>query len=218
MVGLPLTTNVPDRPAAMLAPERPRMSRFTSTRSPCLAAKLREVAALWATMSTKHENATASTFTASLHDTPCGNPIGGGPEGTAPTTATPSAAASVTVEMMMHSTTAMSAPGILGMKRSNPTMSPIVSTEKPTAARLASGIEVIIDHCWANQLPVPLGTPSMSGICPLSTWMPTPVRNPTSTEVLRKSPMNPSFSTRASRSMAPTTSAVRLHHATHSGV
>ncbi len=46
LVGLPFTTKVPDSPAARFAPDRPRMSRFTSTRSPCLAAKLREVAAL----------------------------------------------------------------------------------------------------------------------------------------------------------------------------
>ncbi len=30
-VGLPLTTKVPLRPAAKLAPDRPTMSRFTST-------------------------------------------------------------------------------------------------------------------------------------------------------------------------------------------
>ncbi len=56
----------------------------------------------------------------------------------------------------------------------------------------------------------------MAGICPEKTWIPTPVRNPTSTDVLRKSPMNPSLSSRARSSIPPTTSAVRLHQATHS--
>ena len=59
LVGLPLTTKVPVRPAAKLAPLSPTMSRFTSTRWPCFIAKLREVAALWAMISTKQENAIA---------------------------------------------------------------------------------------------------------------------------------------------------------------
>ena len=60
LVGLPLTTKVPLRPAAMLAPLSPTMSRLMSTRSPCRVAKLREVAALWAMIRTKQENATPS--------------------------------------------------------------------------------------------------------------------------------------------------------------
>ncbi len=210
LVGLPFTTKVPDTPAARLAPESPTMSRFTSTRSPCFAAKLRDVAALWATIRTKQEKAVGRTSQTSLSARPWGSPMGGAPEGTAPTTATPLADASITVEMMMHSTTATSAPGILGMNLSNTMIKPTVSTENPTVARLASGIDWIISHCCWNQFPLPLGTPSMSGICPDRTWMPTPVRKPTRTEVLRKSPMNPSLSTRASRSRPPTTSAVRL--------
>ena len=56
-MGLPLTTNVPVSPAATLEPDSPTMSRFTSTLSPCFIAKLREVAALCATMRTKHDTA-----------------------------------------------------------------------------------------------------------------------------------------------------------------
>ena len=48
------------------------MSRLTSTRSPCFIAKLREVAALWAMISTKQENATASTLGTSLQVMPGG--------------------------------------------------------------------------------------------------------------------------------------------------
>ena len=59
LVGLPLTTKVPDRPAAKLAPASPTMSRFTSTLWPCFIAKLREVAALWAMIRMKQEKAIA---------------------------------------------------------------------------------------------------------------------------------------------------------------
>ena len=216
LVGLPLTTKVPESPAAKSAADSPTMSRLMSTRSPCLAAKLREVAALWATIRTKQEKATPNTSTASLRVTPCGRPNGGGPAGTAPTTATPSAVASIAVEMAMHAKTAIRAPGIFGMNLLNPMINTSVNAAKPTVVMFASGMEVIIVHCCWNQLPVPLGTPSMAGICPLNTWMPTPVRNPTSTDVLRKSPMNPSLRSRARSSIPPTTSAVRLHQATHS--
>ena len=46
-------------------------------------------------------------------------------------------------------------------------------------------------------------TPSMSGSWPAATWMPTPVRNPTSTVRERKFARNPSLANRASSSIAP---------------
>jgi len=58
LVGLPLTTKVPDIPAARFAPASPAMSRFTSTFWPCFIAKLQEVAALWA-MITMHGSTTS---------------------------------------------------------------------------------------------------------------------------------------------------------------
>ena len=61
LVGLPFTTNVPVSPAAKLAALSPTMSRLMSTRWLCRMAKLREVAALWAMISTKQENAIPST-------------------------------------------------------------------------------------------------------------------------------------------------------------
>ena len=91
LVGLPLTTKVPLRPAARLAPLSPTMSRLMSTASPCLNAKLREVAALWAMMSTKQDRAVGSTLGTSDQEMPDGRPIGGKPPCTAPTTATPCA-------------------------------------------------------------------------------------------------------------------------------
>ena len=149
---------------------------------------------------------------------PGGRPIGGKPPVTAPTTATPCAEASTAVEMMIDRTTATTAPGTLGRNRSNPMMISTVPSANANVARLVSGMDWTIAHCCWNQLPDPLGTPSMSGIWPVNTWMPTPVRNPMSTEALRKSPMNPSLSTRATSSMAPHTSATRLVQATHSAV
>ena len=93
LVGLPLTTNVPLRPAAKLAPDSPTMSRLMSTGSPCFIAKLREVAALCAMMRTKQEKAmpmiVAALAVMSDMVMPCGRPIGGKPPCTAPTTATP---------------------------------------------------------------------------------------------------------------------------------
>ena len=45
----------------------------------------------------------------------------------------------------------------MGTNRSNPTIRPTVSTEKPTAVRFASGMEVIIVHCCENQFAAALG-------------------------------------------------------------
>ena len=55
----------------------------------------------------------------------------------------------------------------------------------------------------------------MSGICPVATWMPTPVRKPISTDAERKSPRNPSRSTRASTSSTAHSSAASPQSATH---
>ena len=84
LVGLPFTTKVPVSPAAKLAPLRPTMSRFTSTRWLCFMAKLRDVAALWAMIRTKQENAIPRTFGMSLQVIPSGRPIGGNPPCTGP--------------------------------------------------------------------------------------------------------------------------------------
>ena len=79
LVGLPFTTKVPLSPAAKLAPLSPTRSRLTSTRWPCLIAKLREVAALWAMIRTKQEKAIPSTLGTSLQVIPAGSPMGGKP-------------------------------------------------------------------------------------------------------------------------------------------
>ena len=76
LVGLPFTTKVPVSPAAKLAPLSPTMSRLTSTRWPCFIAKLREVAALWAMIRTKHEKAMPITLGTSLKVIPVRQPDG----------------------------------------------------------------------------------------------------------------------------------------------
>ena len=218
LVGLPFTTKVPLSPAARLAPARPTMSRFTSTRWLCFIAKLREVAALWAMMRTKQEKAIPRTLGTSLQVIPSGSPIGGNPPCTAPTTATPCAEASRLLDRMIDAITATTAPGTTGRNRLKPRMMINVPTAKATVQPLASDTWVIVDHCCSNQLPLPLGMPSMPGTCPERTEMPTPVRNPMSTEALRKSPRKPSLSNLATTSSPPQTSATRLVQASHSVV
>ena len=53
---------------------------------------------------------------------------------------------------------------------------------------------------------------------PIATWMPTPVRNPTSTVRDRKSARKPRRATRASHSSPPASSALSPARATHCGV
>ena len=65
---------------------------------------------------------------------------------------------------MIDRITATTAPGTLGRNRLNPTMMTSVPTAKATVQTLASPTWVIVHHCCSNQLPVPLGMPSMSGI------------------------------------------------------
>ena len=187
-----------------------------STRSPFLAAKLREVAALWATISTKQAKAMDDALATSDQPSPVGNPNGGNPPVRDPITATPWVLASVADETTIESTTATTAPGTTGRKRLNPTMSSTVLRANATVAALASGIEVIVPHCCWNQVPLDFGTPSMSGICPVSTEIPTPLRKPISTLALRKLPMKPSLSSRARIRSTLQIRATRLHQASHS--
>ncbi len=104
----------------------------------CFIAKLRDVAALWAMISTKHDTAIPSTVGTSLQVIPSGRPIGGNPPCTGPTTATPSLLASRAVEIAIDSRTAITAPGILGANRLKPMMMAKVPTAKATVQRLAS--------------------------------------------------------------------------------
>jgi hypothetical protein len=183
---------------------------------PCFIAKLRDVAALWATISTKHAKPMPSTFGTSPQVIPSGRPTGGKPPCTEPITATPCVEASRAPDKMIDKITATTAPGTLGRNRLNPRIMPNVPRAKATVQPLASPRCVIVDHCCSNQFHAPFGTPNMSGICPAKTWMPTPVRKPISTEALRKSPKNPSRNNLATINRPAQTSATRLDQATHS--
>ena len=119
-VGLPLTTKVPVRPATRFAPPSPSRSRSTSTCWPCRAAKLRDVAADWATMMTKQAKAIDAALGTSPQARPAGMPSGGKPPATSPTTATPCPDATVTAETTPASTTATMAPGIAGRNLRKP--------------------------------------------------------------------------------------------------
>ena len=65
---------------------------------------------------------------------------------------------------MIDSATAMMAPGTFGRNFLNPKMIARVPSANANVGHDRSGIDVIMCHCCSNQLPVPFGTPSMSGI------------------------------------------------------
>ena len=54
-----------------------------------------------------------------------------------------------------------------------------------------------VPHSFCSVRPVPSGTPSMPPTWPAATWIPTPVRKPTSTVRERKSARNPRWTSRA---------------------
>ncbi len=89
LVGLPLTTNVPENPADTLARPRPTRSVFSLNASLYLAAYARDVAALWAKMSTRIDSAVGTNWRTSLSVTPLGKPSVGSPPGTVPRVDTP---------------------------------------------------------------------------------------------------------------------------------
>jgi len=123
---------------------------------------------------------------------------------------TPCVAASVTAEIAVSSTTATRAPGTAGANRLDARMSTTVAAPYANVDQLVRPSSEIHVHCCSSQVPVPLGTPSRSGIWLVSTWMPTPVRKPMSTDAERRSPRKPSRSSRATSSSTPVKSAHRL--------
>ena len=88
-VGLPLTTNVPVRPAPMFADPEADHVRVLVERAPRSGrAYAREVAALWARMTMKIETAVATSCATSPNGT-LGQQTSGSPPGTVPRSETP---------------------------------------------------------------------------------------------------------------------------------
>src|SRR5436190_19168253 len=127
-------------------------------------------------ISTKQENATPNSGGMSDHATPGGSPSGGKPPSSAPTIATPCVDICRAADRMIDKTTARIAPGALGARRLNPRISASVPTANPSVGRLGSPRWVRVCHCCSNQFPLPLEMPSMPGIWPVKTWIPTPVQ------------------------------------------
>ena len=96
-VGLPLTTNVPESPAARLLVPSPTRSTFSSKLSSYFIAYARDVAALWARIRMNIEKTTGSNALMSSRSWSmaiAGSPMGGRPLGTEPIVVIPRAAKS----------------------------------------------------------------------------------------------------------------------------
>ena len=198
LVGLPLTTKVPLRPAPALARPSPTRSTFSSNGSSYFAAYAREVAALWASTTTKMAPPVPSRPTNCGQVTE-GNPKLGRPLGTTPSVATPSAARSSCQLTTIAPTTAMSAPGMRGEMAFDPRITAMTAAETQTVAALLSPRWPTVATNFSTVRPDCVGMPNMPPTCPMATWIPTPVRKPTSTLRERKLAMKPS------RAAAPST-------------
>ena len=174
------------------------------------------MAALWASTTTKMAPAVPSRAVnwAQVTD---GKPKFGSPLGTTPRVETPSAARSSCQLTMMAPTTAMSAPGMRGEMALEPRMTTMTATETHTVAALLSSRWASVATNFCTVPPDCLGTPNMSPTCPMATWMPTPVRKPTSTLRERKFAMKPSLSSRASTRKPPVMMATMPARLTYSG-
>ena len=96
---------------------------------------------------------------------PSGSPIGGNPPCTGPMTATPCDDASRTLDRTIDRMTAITAPGILRrgtLEADDDHQRADGEGDRPAGSRRVRC--VIVYHCCSNQLPVPFGMPSMSGI------------------------------------------------------
>ena len=135
--------------------------------------------------------------------TPVGNPSLGRPLGTGPSIATPLEERSRAKLSAMEPTTAIRAPGIFLLMKPDPTMTTSTPTDTRSVSRL---VWPRFDSALTNLatvLPPVSGTPNMPPICPMATWMPTPVRKPTRTVLERKSARKPRRTRRATIRMAP---------------
>ena len=160
------------------------------------------MAALCARMTTNIDAAAPSSAAASCQPR-AGSPRLGSPRGTFPTTATPWLARPTAQLTMIAMITAISGPGIWRVIRRAATTITMTPIDIATSARCACGsARAVFSSLGRVCLPAAV-TPSMSGSWPAATWMPTPVRNPTSTVRERKFARKPSRASRATSSITP---------------
>ena len=113
--------------------------------------------------------------------------------------------------------TAISGPGIRRVILRAARTITMTPADIATSAARASGSARSVSQSLGRVCRPAAGTPSMAGSCPAATWMPTPVRKPTSTERERKFARNPSRAARASSSIAPASSAASPASRTYCG-
>ncbi len=118
--------------------------------------------------------------------------------------------------MRIIPTTAIRAPGIFLLIRSEPRMMTHTAIDTASVGMLVSGMFLMVVQNFSSVVPLPSLTPSTPCSWPIATWMPTPVRKPISTLRDRKLAMNPSFRSRAAMSTTATISAARPAIATYS--
>ena len=136
-----------------------------------------------------------------------GSPSPGSPPGTCPIVRAPCLARSAARLTTIARITAISAPGIRRVIRRAASTMTSTPTETTTSARCVWGsARTVFSSLGRVCLPAAV-TPSMSGSCPAATWMPTPVRNPTSTVRERKFARKLSLAIRATSSITPASSA-----------
>ena len=215
-VGLPLTTKLPESAAATLAAPRPTRSVSWLKASSYFPAYAREVAALWARMTTNNDTAVPMSAAGSCQPS-AGSPRCGSPRGTGPSTATPRPARPAARLTMIAAITAISRPGIRRSAQRAASTTTMTPADTATSAPCTCGSARTTSRSLAGVLVPVAVTPSMSGSWRAATWIPTPVRNPTRTVRDRKFARNPSRASRASSSSPPASRAASPASRTYCG-
>lgn len=188
---------------------------FSENCSWYFAAYARDVAALWARMTSTIAPTVANRVGRSDQPT-SGRPTEGRPPGTGPSIVTPSAARSQYQLTKIAPTTAISAPGMRRLIFRQPRMTASTPSETRSVVVFVSPMFDSVVTNLSTVPPDPDDTPSMPLTWPIATWMPTPVRKPIRTLRDRKSARNPSRMIRATTSTTPVMIATPEASATYS--
>ena len=174
------------------------------------------MAALWARMTTNIDTAAPSSAPATCQPS-AGSTRLGSPRGTDPITATPCRARSAARLTAIAAITATSRPGIRRLIMRAASTIATTPADTATSAQCTRGrARTVCSSLGTVDWPLEL-TPSMSASCPAATWMPTPVRKPTSTVRERKLARKASRASRAASSIPPVSSAASPASRTYSG-